>query len=188
MAGDGRSEFLLEHLERDLGRYGGRGVTRPESDLAFSLLQFDDRPEPAVTATVTFGVSTHLLRDADGNDHRQELLLLLRRDADDTALQIAANVGSYVVDGHVGLLEGETVAMPAATASALDTLVAAGPEPFPARFARCEHFTPPLELIWLLPFAMSEWHLVVEHGWRELFLVLRRRGEAPWDLGRATVM
>jgi hypothetical protein len=49
------SKVILEHVARDLGEYSGRGVAKPESGLEFSLLQFDDQPNPGVTATITFG-------------------------------------------------------------------------------------------------------------------------------------
>jgi hypothetical protein len=181
------SQVLLEHLERDLGAYTGRGAARPESKLPFSLLQFHDRPAPQVTATVTFGVSTHVLVGGDGKNHHQELLVLLDRAADEEGLHIAANVGVYLLDEHVALLEGETIAMPRQSESRLDTIVAATPDLFPARLATCERCDPPVEFIWLLPFAKSESHLVVEHGWRDLLKALGDRGHAPWDLTRPAV-
>jgi hypothetical protein len=182
------TQVLLEHLERDLGAYTGRGAARPETKLPFSLLQFDDRPRPQVTATVTFGVSAHVLRDREGENHRLELLVLLDRTVDEEALDIAANVGVYLLDEHVALLEGETVAMPQQSGSRLDTIVAATPDPFPARLASCERCDPPVEVIWLLPFARSESHLVVEHGWRDLLEALSDQGHAPWDLMRPAVL
>jgi len=182
------SKAVLEHLERDLGEYSGQGVAKPESGLGFSLLQFPDRPSPGVTATVTFGISTHLLRARDERDRREELLVLLREEFDETALQIAANVGSYALAGHTALSEGETVAMPKDRDSDLDRLVVARPDPFPDRLARCDDFEPPVEFFWLLPAAGSEDHMVVDHGWRELLAWIRKRGEDPFDLRRAAIL
>jgi hypothetical protein len=70
----------------------------------------------------------------------------------------------------------------------LDRLVVALPEPFPDRFARCDEFEPPVELLWFLPFAASEQHIVTDHGWRELLHWIRERGESPYDLDRTTVL
>jgi hypothetical protein len=182
------SKTVLEHLERDLGQYTGQGVAKPESGLGFSLLQFADRPSPGVTATVTFGLSTHLLRARDGGDRREELLVLLREEFDEMALQIVANVGSYALGEHIALSEGETVGMPKDRDSDLDRLVVARPEPLPDQLARCDDFEPPVEFFWLLPSAGSERHMVVEHGWRELLAWIDKRGEDPYDLRRAAIL
>ena len=180
---------LLDHLERDLGEFtGAKGAMKPETALGFSLLQFDDRPEDDVTATVTFGVSIHLLTQRDGRERRQELLLLLRTPFDEDALQIAANIGRYVLDEHVALAEGETIGMPPQAGGRLDRLVAAPPAAFAERFARCNEFDPPVDFVWLLPFAASEHHLVAEHGWRDLVDELRTQGLSPYDLLRDVVL
>jgi hypothetical protein len=62
---------------------------------------------------------------------------------------------------------------------ALDRLVVALPEPFPDRFARCDEFEPPVELLWFLPFAASEQHIVTDHGWRELLALDSRARRKP---------
>jgi hypothetical protein len=183
-----KSKAILEHLERDLGEYTGRGVARPESSLGFSLLQFDDRPDLGVTATVTLGVSAHLLQGSDGHDRREELMLLLRREFDEVALQIAANVGSYALEEHIALAEGETMGVPKEGDGGLDRLVVARPEPFSDRLARCDDLEPPVEFVWLLPFAESEHHIVAEHGWRDLLHWVREREFDPYDLRRQVVL
>jgi hypothetical protein len=181
--------ILLHHLERDLGEYtGAKGAMEPESDLGFSLLQFEDRPEDGVTATVTFGLSVHVLTQRDGREGRQELVVLLHSPFDEDALQIAANIGRYVLDEHVALAEGETIGMPAQAGGRLDRLVATPPAAFPERFARCRDFDPPVDFAWLLPFATTEHHLVAEHGWRDLIDELRTQGQSPYDLLRDVVL
>jgi hypothetical protein len=180
---------LLAHLERDLGEFtGDKGAMKPETDLDFSLLQFDDRPDAGVTATVTFGLSIHVLRARDGRERREELVLLLERAFDADAMELAANIGRYVLAEHVALAEGETVGTPAQAAGQLDRLAVASPEPFPTRFTRCDEFDPPVDLVWLLPFAASEHHVVAEHGWRDLLDALRTRGQSPYDLRRDVVL
>jgi hypothetical protein len=180
---------LLAHLERDLGEFtGAKGAMKPETGFEFSLLQFDDRPEDDVTATITFGLSVHVLTQRDGRERRQELVLLLRSPFDEDALEIAANIGRYVLEEHVALAEGETIRMPIQTGGRLDRLVVAPPAEFPDRFARCDEFDPPADFVWLLPFASSEHHVVAEHGWRDLVDELRAQGQSPYDLLRETVL
>jgi hypothetical protein len=180
---------LLDHLERDLGEYtGARGAMEPETNLGFSLLHFEGKPEEGVTATVTFGLSVHVVTQRDGRERRQELVLLLRSPFDEDALQIAANIGRYVLDEHVALAEGETIGMPTQAGGRLDRLVAAPPAAFAERFARCNELDPPVDFIWLLPFAASEHHLVAEHGWRDLVDELRTQGQSPYDLLRDVVL
>ena len=188
MEGRPPGDVLLDHLERDLGEFRGRGLAEPETSLDFSLFQFDDRPEDGVTTTVTFGISTHVLTGRDGSERRQELLLALRADLDDAALDIAANIGAYVVDRHVALLEGETMRTPTEEDLKVDMLVAATPAPFPSRLSVCPEFEPPVEIVWLLPFAESEHHIVAEHGWRDLLHWLRERRLDVYDLARETVL
>jgi Suppressor of fused protein (SUFU) len=184
-----RAAVLLTHLERDLGEFtGANAAMKPETDLDFSLLQFDDRPESGVTATVTFGVSVHMLTGRDSRERREELVVLLQRPFDHEALDMAANIGRYLLDEHVALAEGETIRMPAQGGGRLDRLVAALPDPFPDRFARCDEFDPPIEFVWLLPFAQSEHHLVAEHGWRDLLDEVRAHGHSPYDLLRNVVL
>lgn len=161
---------------------------RPQTGLEFSLLQFDDRPEDGVTATVTFGLSVHILTQQDGRERRQELVLLLCSPFDEDALEIATNIGCYVIAEHVALAEGETIRMPLQDGGRLDRLVVAPPAEFPNRLARCDTFDPPVDFLWLLPFASSEHHLVAEHGWRDLVDELRAQGQSPHDLLRETVL
>jgi hypothetical protein len=182
-------KILLEHVERDLGEYtGAKGMAGPESELGFSLLQFEDRPESDVTATITLGLSAHVLRGRDGGDRREELIVLLRQEFDEAALQLAANIGSYVLEEHIALIEGETASMPKQPGSVLDRLAVARPEPFSARLARCDSFDPPVEFVWLLPFASSEHHIVAEHGWSDLLHWIRNGSQDPYDLGRNVVL
>jgi hypothetical protein len=47
-----------------------------------------------VTASVTFGIGSHVLTGSDGVDRRQELLVILRRAFDETAITLAAGIGS----------------------------------------------------------------------------------------------
>lgn len=175
---------LLGCLETELGECR---TARWDSDLPFSVLQFDDQPELDVTATLTFGIFTHVLTGPDGVERRQELMVLLRRGLDEEALQIAANVGAYVIEEHVALAEGETVGMPQRDGN-LDRLIVARPDPFPETFGRCDDFAPPVEFAWLLPFAGSEHHIVAEHGWRDLLHWIRARGLDPYDLARPVVL
>jgi hypothetical protein len=176
---------LLGCLEKELGKCR---TAKWDSDLPFSVLQFDDQPEPDLTTTLTFGISTHVLSGRDGFERRQELMVLLRRGLDEEALQIAANVGAYVIDAHVALAEGETVRMPRRRDGNLDRLVVAPPDPFPEEVGRCDEFDPPVELVWLLPFAGSEHHIVAEHGWRDLLHWMRERELDPYDLSRPVVL
>jgi hypothetical protein len=181
-----QADLLLAHLERDLGPYTGRGVARPEWELDFSVLRFADRPEPGVSATVTLGLSAHVLEGSDRRPRRQELLVALRSELDESALEIAANVGAYVLDRHVAVLEGESIALPppARDDSRLDTLFCAQPEPFP-RLARCGDG---VEVVWLLPCARAELHIATEHGVPDLLHWIREGGEDPYDLGRTPVL
>lgn len=184
-----RAGVLLEHLERDLGEFTAtKGAMNAETGLDFSLLQFDDRPDSGVTATVTFGVSVHVLGGRDGSERREELIVLLRRSFDQEALEIAANIGQYLLDEHIALVEGETISMPPQRGSRLDRLVATSPVPLPGRFARCNQFEPPVDLVWLLPFAESEHHIVAEHGSRDLLRWIGERRESPYDLRRTPVV
>jgi Suppressor of fused protein (SUFU) len=183
-----QAEAVLKHFERDLGEFAGAGVMKPETDLDFSLLQFDDRPEDGVTATVTFGLSIHVLNGRDAVQRREELILLLQRDFDGQALDAAANIGRYLLDEHVALVEGETVGMPGQADSTLDRLVVAAPEPFAPRFARYDDADLAVEIVWLLPFAPSEHHIVAEHGWRDLLQHIRAIGASPYDLLRPVVL
>ena len=139
---------LLAHLERDLGRYEGAGLVKPEADLPFSLRQFRDRPEDGVTSTVTYGIGEHVVVGSDAR---------------------------------------ETIRLPVELDRELDLLVAAAPEPFPARFARCRSFEPPIEIVWLVPFAGGEHHIVAEHGWRDLLHWLRERELDVYDLRRPSL-
>lgn len=182
------AEVLLGHLERDLGPYTGRGVGTRDWDLPFSLLQFPDRPRSGVDATVTFGVSTHVFEGGDGRPRRQELLTTLLSELDAAAVDIAANVGGYVLERHVALLEGESIAMPTRAGSRLDALVATRPEPFPDRLARCEDVEGGVEIVWLLPCARTELHITKEHGVPDLLRAIGERGEDPYDLARTPVL
>lgn len=183
-----QAAVLLGHLERDLGAFAGDGVLARDWELQFSALQFPDRPERGVTATVTFGVSKHVLEGADRRPRRQELLVTLRGALDDTALDVVANVGAYVLERHVALLAGESIAMPPAGDSQLDALVAAMPEPFPPRLARCDGIDDGVEIVWLLPCSRPELHVAVEHGVDDLLRHIRERGEDPYDLARTPVL
>lgn len=178
---------LMDHLERALGPFSGRGVAAPEWELPFSVWAFDDRPEQGVTAHVTFGISTHLLTGSDGTERRQELLLTLRPRWDETAVDIAANVGAYLLDRHVALLEGETVGIPLDLGTGIDRLLATRPLPFAPPFGRCEAFEPPVELIWLVPFAAAETHIATDHGVRELLDLLEEAGADAYDLARRPI-
>ena len=93
-----------------------------------------------------------------------------------------------LLDEHVALVEGETVGMPGQAGSALDRLVVAAPQPFAPRFARCDDADPAVEIVWLLPFAPSEHHIVAEHGWRDLLQHIRAIGASPYDLLRPVVL
>ena len=139
-----------------------------------------------MTACATFGVSTHALAARDGSTYRHEVLVFLRDG--EAALQICANIGAYLLDEHVGLLEGETMAMHLEADAALDRLVVAAPDPPYAHLGRCDELDEPVELVRLLPFAQSEHHVVIEHGWRELLRWLDEYGYDSYDLNRGTII
>jgi hypothetical protein len=189
-------ERLLDHLEAGLG--GDRWMTyEADREIPFTIFAAPDRPADGVTTTFSFGISQHVLAGQDGSDRSQELLISLRRDLDDAALQIVANIGVYILDRHVALLEGETIRLPAPAEAIglpardeprLDWLVAAPPVPFAPSFATFAEASPPIELVWLLPFAEIEHHVVVEHGWRDLLRWLEEKELDPYDLRRAAVV
>ena len=169
---------MLQWLEGELGPYRGRGVAKPDWEAEFSVLQFDDRPAQGVTASITFGIGSHVLTGADGIKRRQELLVTLRRALDETAITLAAGIGSYLVDEHVALLEGETVRAPRELGVTM-MLVGACPAWFMPGILRFGDADPPLEVVWLVPFHESEHHVVSRHGWRELATPSRRIRARP---------
>jgi Suppressor of fused protein (SUFU) len=180
--------MLLAHLERGLGgRYAGAGITAPEWNLPFSAFRFVDRPETGVNALTTFGLSSHAFTGADGMDHHQEILLTLRSRWDDVALQIIASLGAYMLDGHRALVEGETIAIPRELKLPLDFLVAAKPDPFAPGLGRCGECEPEVEIVWLLPYAADEEHVVTAHGWRDLVELLEESGSDGYDLARTSL-
>ena len=179
---------LMDHLERFLGEFSGRGTAEPEWNVPFSVLQFDDVPEREVTTLVTFGISNHLLVGSDEGERRQEVLLSMRKQYDDVSVEIAVSIGAYLVDRHVALLEGETVAIPAELRGSLDRLVVARPDHIDSGLARCEGFQPPVDVLWLLPFAPDESHVAIEHGWRDLLAWLRSSEADPYDLRRPSLV
>ena len=185
--GELSSRTVLHWLERDLGPYRGRGVAKPEWDAEFSVLQFDDRPVHDVTASVTFGIGSHVLTGSDGVDRRQELLVILRRAFDETAITLAAGIGSYLVDEHVALLEGETVRAPRELGVTM-MLVGAPPDRFMPGIVRFGDAEPPLEVVWLVPFHESEHHVISQHGWRDLMRLLDERELDPFDLAREALL
>jgi len=177
-------DVLMDHLERSLGEFSGRGTAASEWNIPFSVWQFDDVPEQDVTTLVTFGISAHLLVGSDQAEHRQEVLVSMRTQFDDESVDIAVSIGAYLLDRHVALLEGETVAIPAELRGSLDRMVVARPDHIDPELARCEGFEPAVELLWLLPFAPDESHVAIEHGWRDLLAWLRSSEADPYDLRR----
>jgi hypothetical protein len=185
LLGELTSRVLLQWLEGALGPYRGRGVAEPEWN-ADSVLQFDDRPAQGVTASITLGIGSHVLIGADRIERRQELLVTLRRALDETAITLAAGIGSYLVDEHVALLEGETVRAPHELGVKM-MFVGASPGWFISGIARFGDSDPPLEVVWLVPFHESEHHVVSQHGWRELLRLFDEYDLDPFDLAREAV-
>jgi Suppressor of fused protein (SUFU) len=181
------SRVVLRWLERELGPYRGGGVAKPEWDAQFSVLQFQDRPTDGVTVSVTFGIGAHVLVGADGVGRRQELLVALREAFAETAITLVAGVGSYLLDDHLALVEGETIRAPHELGVEM-MLVAARPDAVAPRLVRFDEVEPPLELAWLLPFHEIEYHVVVGHGWPDLLALLAERGLDPFDLERRAVV
>jgi len=124
---------LMDHLERFLGEFSGRGTAEPEWNVPFSVWQFDDVPEREVTSLVTFGISDHLLVGSDEGERRQEVLLSMRKQYDDVSVEVAVSIGAYLVDRHVALLEGETVDGDSSRAARLPRPTGSRP-PRPHRF------------------------------------------------------
>ncbi len=178
--------LLLEHLERSLGRYEGKGRVEPEWNVPFSVLRFDDVPSEGVATQVTFGLSDHILVGADRKERRQELLVSLRQA--DVALDLLVSTGMYLLGGHLALLEGETVSIPAELQGSLRHLVVAHPDHLDPALAQCDTPDFPVELVWLLPFAVAESHVAVEHGWRDLLDWIREEGADPFDLERPSLV
>ena len=145
-------------------------------------------PEPGVTTLVTFEISEHILVAADGTEHRQELLLSLRKQFDAASVDIAVSVGAHLLDRHIALVEGESVAIPAELRGSLDRMVVARPDHIDPELAPCDGFEPPVEIVWLLPYAADESHVAIEHGWRDLLDWLRSSGADPYDLARPSLV
>jgi hypothetical protein len=97
-------------------------------------------------------------------------------------------VGTYLLDRHVALIEGETVAIPAELRGSLDRMVVARPDHIDAELGVCDALDPSVEILWLLPFAPDESHVAIEHGWRDLLDWLHSSGADPYDLGRPSLV
>ena len=112
----------------------------------------------------------------------------MRPEALALAVDLAVSVGGYLLDRHVALVEGEVVAMPEELHGSLDRMIVALPAHLSDALARCDDFEPPVEIVWLLPFAADESHVAIEHGWRAPFDWLRDEGGDPYDPSRTSLV
>ncbi|MDQ3067424.1 MAG: hypothetical protein M3R12_09790 [Actinomycetota bacterium] len=62
------------------------------------------------------------------------------------------------------------------------------PEGRHVRPLTAEVYWPPVDVLWLLPFAPDESHVAIEHGWGDLLAWLRSSEADPYDLRRPSLV
>jgi hypothetical protein len=160
---------VAEHLERYLGPIA-EGWSLRDSDTGIQVVRFDDKPDPGVSTLSTLGLSRHTLGMPRDRTVRQEILMVIRSEADlEAAAAALLSLAMPLAATHRAFLRGEVVGPgnPVIEGSPMNAFYATRPTVFPDGLATYEGSEPPTVVVWMIPIHSKEAAFARVNGWSD---------------------